>query len=247
MSSETDSCNNVNPVTYAQPAPAPSVATSTSVGVSDDTQPVAMIAMPVPITAPTNTDSRGNRRCTAKSVTTPSAAPTPSAVISRPNAEGPPPSTSRAKSGPSGTMHAATEQAAREPDHDPADEGIRPHELQPVADVAECLTNGDPLHRAPLVLLQPQPRDQQRRDEERRQQRPTEPSRTEPCIACRPSSSRRCSSRGCGSTRASGADQAGPRFADVARHQGRAEVHALEPAGARRHDRSRGRLASAAA
>ena len=47
-----------------------------------------MIAMPVATTAAVNTAWRGSRRWTTSSVTTPIAAPTPSAVISRPNADG---------------------------------------------------------------------------------------------------------------------------------------------------------------
>ena len=58
----------------------------------------------MPITAKQNTVMRGNRPCSHSSVTTPMAAPKPSAVISTPNAALPPSSTSLAKLGPSGII-----------------------------------------------------------------------------------------------------------------------------------------------
>ena len=58
----------------------------------------------MPITAKQNTVMRGNRPCSHSSVTTPMAAPKPSAVINTPNAALPPSSTSLAKLGPSGII-----------------------------------------------------------------------------------------------------------------------------------------------
>ena len=58
----------------------------------------------MPITPKQNTVMRGSRPCSQSSVTTPVAAPKPSAVISTPNAALPPSSTSWAKLGPSGII-----------------------------------------------------------------------------------------------------------------------------------------------
>ncbi len=104
MSSATLSCKTVKPVMYPHPAPAPTTAHSKSAGANDDTAPVPMIAAPVVTTAAVNTACRGSRRCTPNNVTTPIAAPTPNAIMRIPNAELPPPSTSCAKSGPSGMI-----------------------------------------------------------------------------------------------------------------------------------------------
>src|SRR5665213_4452275 len=104
ISSATRSCMTVNPVTYAHPAAAPTTATRKIADVNDDTAPAPMIAPPVATTAVVNTASLGRRPCTAMSATTPSAQPTPSAVKSSPKVDGPPPSTSRANSGPRGTI-----------------------------------------------------------------------------------------------------------------------------------------------
>src|SRR5690242_2171637 len=104
MSSDTLSWSSVKPVTYAQPAPAPSMATSRNAGPNDDIDATAMIDMPVVTTAVVNTPCRGSLRWAQSNVTTPRAAPTPSAVINRPNADGPPRSTSVATVGPRGTM-----------------------------------------------------------------------------------------------------------------------------------------------
>src|SRR5439155_26036082 len=104
MSSETLSWSIVKPVTYAQPAPAPSRATRKNAGPSDDIDATAMIEPPVTTTAVVNTGGRGSRRWSHNRVTTPTAAPTPSAVINKPNEAGPPCSTSIATVGPSGTI-----------------------------------------------------------------------------------------------------------------------------------------------
>src|SRR3954454_21591172 len=104
MSSDTLSWSIVNPVTYAHPAPAPSTATRRNAGPNDDIDATAMIEIPVVTTAVVNTAWRGKRRWSQSKVTTPTAAPTPRAVISRPKADGPPFSTWVATLGPSGTI-----------------------------------------------------------------------------------------------------------------------------------------------
>ena len=167
MSSETLSCSTVNPVTYAQPALAPSAATRTNAGNNDDIDATAMIATPVATTPVVNTACRGSRRCAHSSVTTPIAAPMPSAVISRPNAPLPPCSTSFATVGPSGTIAPPPISPPRQTDHHAAHERVRADEPQPFLDVEPRLPGRDPRARAPFTLVEPQARDQQRGEEER--------------------------------------------------------------------------------
>ena len=99
----------------------------------------------MPITAKQNTVMRGNRPCSHNSVTTPMAAPKPSAVISTPNAALPPSSTSLAKLGPSGIIAPAPIRPNAEAEHHAADERVLRDELQSFLDLAEGLGPVDPL------------------------------------------------------------------------------------------------------
>ena len=77
---------------------------NSAAGASDDTDAAMIRNVPVPTTAAANTVERGRRPWSHRNVTTPNAAPNPSAVMSTPNAALPPESTSFAKEGPSGIM-----------------------------------------------------------------------------------------------------------------------------------------------
>ena len=78
----------------------------------------------MPITAKQNTVMRGSRPCNHSSVTTPIAAPKPSAVISTPNAAAPPSSTSWAKLGPSGIIAPAPMRPNAEAEHHAAHQRV---------------------------------------------------------------------------------------------------------------------------
>ena len=132
-------------MTYAEPAVAPNAAVRNSAGVSVDTDAVATIEMPVAMTVTVNTFSFGTLclRWNRMSETTPTAAPSPSAVISKPKLPLPPPSTDSARIGTEGDDRTAADQAAGETDHDAAHERIGTDELQTVEDIAKCLRDLD--------------------------------------------------------------------------------------------------------
>ena len=93
----------------------------------------------MPITAKQNTVMRGSRPCSHNSVTTPMAAPKPSAVISTPNAALPPSSTSLAKLGPSGIIAPAPMRPKPRPSITPRTSACCDDELQALLDLAEGL------------------------------------------------------------------------------------------------------------
>ncbi len=103
-SSCTDSCSTVNPVTYDVPAHAPTRPIARAAGGSSEQNAARIRNAPVPITANSNTVSRGSRFWKMSSSTTPVAAPIPSAVISTPNVALSPSSPCFANAAPSGIM-----------------------------------------------------------------------------------------------------------------------------------------------
>ena len=89
--------------------------------------------MPVPMTANSNTVSRGSRFCSISSTTTPIAAPMPSAVMSTPNVALSPPRPSFANTGPSGIIAPAPMTPTPSPTMTPRTRGCVRDEAQAVA------------------------------------------------------------------------------------------------------------------
>ena len=121
----------MKPVTYVVPAHAPTPPIISAAGASAENDAANTRNPPVPITAKQNTVMRGRRPCNHSSVTTPIAAPKPSAVMSTPNAAAPPSSTSFAKLGPSGIIAPAPMSPTPRPSMTPRIIGCFPTNCSP--------------------------------------------------------------------------------------------------------------------
>ena len=126
-----------------------------------------MIATPVTTTAVVNTTWRGSRRWSHNNVTTPIAAPIPSAVINSPKADGPPCSTSVATVGPSGTIAPPPTRPPARPIITPRTSGFARMKPSPSLMSRQVCAAGTRGARTPFALRQAEARDQEGRQQER--------------------------------------------------------------------------------
>src|SRR5262245_62658517 len=154
-SSLTFSCSTVKPVTYEPPAQAPTITINRAAGTRLEVVAARMSARPLAMTANSKTVSRGTRFCMATSVMTPSAAPTPSAVISTPNSALPPAEDLLGEHRTERDHRRAADEPDPDPDEHATDHTVLPDEADAVGDVAE---RGRPVDPLGLAVVRPRDR-----------------------------------------------------------------------------------------